>query len=222
MRFGRLFVCALLCLMAAWAFTAPAFAAEAPSLPAKGEVKPSIVAIVDVQRLLQTAKAARSVQSQLDAQRGKFQTEIAAEEKELREAEQKLTKMRETAKADDYVDQEQKLQKRFMTVERHVQARRKALDQANTDAMNAVRNALIEVVSQIAKERGVNLVIVKQQVIWNDAVIEITDDVLARLDTALPNVPVSVVPEEILPEQEKPLIVKPKTAKGADKKKEMR
>ena len=170
------------------------------------EIKPSIVAIVDVQRILQSSKAAKSVQEQLDAQRSKFQSEIAAEETDLRDAEQKLGKLRETAEAKDYVEQEQSLQQRFLTVERHVQARRKALDQANTDSMNVVRKALIDIVSDIAKQHGVNLVIVKQQVIWNDQATDITDETLMRLDKALPNVPVRVMAEEDL--SEKRLITK--------------
>ena len=177
-----------LVLAALLGFTFEASAATGPVKPSV--VAPSVVAIVDVQRLLQAAKAAKSVQGQLDTQRAKFQTEIAAEETDLRQAEQKLAKMRETAKAEDYVQQEQKLQQRFMTVERHVQARRKALDQAYTDSMNTVRKGLVDIVSQIAKERRVNLVVVKQQVIWNDNVIDITDEVLMRLDKALPQITV--------------------------------
>lgn len=101
-----------------------------------------------------------------------------------------------------------------MTVERHVQARRKALDQAYTDAMNTVRSALVEVVSQIAKERGVNLVIVKQQVIWNDDVIDITDESLARLDTALPTLRATIDTEDLkVEEAAKPALVKPQPSK---------
>ncbi|MDD3182722.1 MAG: OmpH family outer membrane protein [Alphaproteobacteria bacterium] len=180
----------LLVFMLFWGGAVVAASAPAP------EVKPSIVAIVDVQRILQASKAAKSVQQQLDTQRSKFQTEIAAEETDLRDAEKKLSALRETAKANDYVEQEQKLQQRFLTVEQHVQSRRKSLDQAFTDSMNAVRTALIDIVSEIAKEQGVNLVIVKQQVIWNDQNIDITDEVLTRLDKALPNVQVNIAAEE--------------------------
>lgn len=172
------------------------------SQPADHAAKASVVAIVDVQRILQSSNAAKSVQQQLDAQRSKFQSEIAAEESDLRDAEQKLSKLRESAKANDYVEQEQKLQQRFLTVERHVQARRKALDQAFTDSMNVVRKALVDIVSQIAKKRGVNLVIVKQQVIWNDDVIDITDEVLGNLDKDLPNVQVKVVADDEVTEKD--------------------
>lgn len=168
-------------------FHGPSQAASAP---------PSSIAIVDVQRLLQASSAAKSVQQQLEAQRAKFQTEITAEEADLRQSEQKLVKLRESGKTDSYVEQEQKLQQRFLTVERHVQAKRKALDQAFTDSMNTVRKGLVDIVSNVAKEKGVSIVIVKQQVIWNDAVIDITDEVLERLNKALPQVLVKVIPEE--------------------------
>ncbi len=158
--------------------------------------KPAVVAIVDVQRLLQDASAAKSVQGQLEQQRSTFQTEIALEESELRKAEQKLAKMRDAGQADAYAEEEQKLRQRFLTVEKKVQARRKALDQAFTESMNAVREGIIKIVSDVSKERGVNLAIVKQQVIWNDQAVDITEEVLERLNKALPKLEVKIAPEE--------------------------
>ncbi len=177
------------------------------------------IAIVDVQRLLQAASSAQSVQQQLEAQRSKFQTEIAAEEAGLRAAEQKLAKMGEVSKTEAYSEQEQKLQQRFLAVERHVQARRKALDQAMTDSMNVVRKNLIAIVSQVSKEKGITLALVKQQVIWNDMAVDITDEVLVRLDKALPHVDVTIAPDEAAGESEKPVAAKRPSASKATKKK---
>ncbi|MFA6279178.1 MAG: OmpH family outer membrane protein [Bdellovibrionales bacterium] len=185
----------------------------APSQAAGG------IAIVDVQRLLQAASSAKSVQQQLETQRSKFQTEIAAEEADLREAEQKLAKTGEAGKTEAYDEQEQKLQQRFLTVERQVQARRKALDQALTDSMNVVRKNLIDIVSQVSKEKGITLAIVKQQVIWNDSAIDITDEVLTRLDKVLPHVAVTIAPDEAGMENEKPVALKRPPVPKATKKK---
>lgn len=167
----------------------PALAAAPAATPA------TTIAIVDVQRLLQDSLAAKSVQQQLESQRSKFQTEIAAEEADLRKAEQKLAKVRDASQPNAYAEQEQALRLRFLTVERQVQSRRKALDQAFTDSMNAVRQGVVDIVSSVAKEKGVNLAIVKQQVIWNDRAIDITDEVLARLNRELPKLEVKIVPD---------------------------
>lgn len=146
------------------------------------------IAIIDVQRILQESQAAQSVQKQLDKQRTKFQSETETEENSLRQAEKELTRVRETATPTVYADREQQLRQRFLTVERKVAGRRKALDQAFTDSMNSVRNVLLEIVQAIAKERGLNLVLVKQQALWVDKAFDITDDVLARLNKKLPTV----------------------------------
>ena len=180
-------IAALFCL----ALCAGIAHAEAPvaKLPAP------IIAIVDVQRILQESMAAKSVQKQLEAQRAKFQNEIEGEENGLRTAEQDLAGQRDKLAATAYSDQEQKLRQRFSTVENHVSARRKVLDQAFTDSMNTVRDALLGVVDKVAHEHGANIVIVKQQALWTDQPLDITDEVLRRLDQTLPQVNVAMPAE---------------------------
>lgn len=173
-----------------------AFLLFAPSAQAQQAPRATVIAIVDVQRILQESGAAKSVQTQVEAYSSKFQTQIAAEEKELREAEQQLTTLRQSGNSQAYSEQEQKLRQRFMTVERHVQSRRKALDQAYTESMAKVRQTLIDVVEAVSKTHGVTLAIVKQQVIWNDSSIDITQEVLDQLNRKLPHLDVQLLPEE--------------------------
>ena len=154
-----------------------------------------ILAVVDVQRIMQESMAAKSTKKQLEAQRIKFQNEIEGEENELRKAEQELAKERTTPPTQTYADHEQQLRQRFSAVENHVQSRRKALDQAYTDSINSVRTALLSVVNKVAHERGANIAIIKQQTLWTDPTMDITDEVLKRLDKSLPMVDV-VIPKE--------------------------
>jgi outer membrane protein len=167
-------------------------------IPAAGADKArppeQVIAIVDVQRILQESLAAKSVQKQLDTQRAKFQTETEAEENELRQAEQDLGKSRDRLAANVYADHEQQLRQRFLSVEQNVDARRKVLDQSFTNSMNAVRSHLLEEVQAVAHERGANLVLTKQQVLWTDPSFDITDEVLQRLNKSLPDVAVPTAP----------------------------
>ncbi len=139
-----------------------------------------IIAVVDVQRILQESLAAKSVQKQLDTQRAKFQTETEGEENELRQAEQDLGKSRDQVATTVYAEREQQLRQRFLSVEQHVDTRRKVLDQSFTDSMNSVRSHLLDIVQTVAHERGANLVLIKQQVLWTDASFDVTDEVLGR------------------------------------------
>ena len=155
-----------------------------------------IAIVVDVQRILDESLAAKSVQKQLESNRSKFQTEISKEENELRTAEQDLNKAHDQLTPDAYTDREQTLRQRFLTVERHVQARRKVLDQAFTDSMNTVRENLQTIVGSVAKEHGATLVLTKQQVVWTDKSLDVTDEVLNRLNAKLPQLIVKMEPEE--------------------------
>lgn len=183
----RLFL--FLCV-AVFAVTGAARAADAPK-----KLPVAVIAIIDVQRILQESLAARSVQKQLEVQRAKFQKQIEGEENELRRAEQELSKSRNQVAADVYADREQQLRQRFLTVERQVQARRKVLDQAFTDSMNDVRTALMGVVSEVAHEHGANLVLIKQQTLWSENGFDVTDEVLGRLNKKLPQVTVKLASE---------------------------
>ena len=184
--FGALFV-SILCV--GILLLSPACASASDKLP------PPVIAIIDVQRILQESLAAKSSQKKLEVQRSKFQNEIEGEENELRQAEQSLAKERDKLPAQAYADREQQLRQRFTTVENHVQTRRKALDQAFTDSMDSVHNALLSAVDKIAHERGANIVIIKQQALWTDAAMDITDEALKRLDQTLPKIDV-VMPVE--------------------------
>lgn len=172
--------------------------ASATDVVPKNRMPAPIIAIIDVQRILQESLAAKSVQKQLEGQRSKFQTEIEGEENGLRQSEQELSKSRDQIAADVYADREQQLRQRFLAVERHVQGRRKVLDQAFTDSMNSVRASLLAIVDAVAHERGVNLVLVKQQALWVDAPLDVTDEVLRRLNSKLPELAVKMEPEDKL------------------------
>jgi Skp family chaperone for outer membrane proteins len=171
-----------------------AWAEAAAPLPAP------IIAIVDVPRILQEAQAAQSVQKQLNAQRAKFQAQIAGEENGLRQAEQELAKERDKLDPQAYSDHEQKLRQRFSTVENHVQARRKVLDQSFNESTNAVHSALQMIVEKVAHEHHANLVIVKQQALWTDQPLDITDEVLKRFNQMVPQIKVTTPAEPPVPD----------------------
>jgi Skp family chaperone for outer membrane proteins len=170
---------------------------SAASSPAVADpASPIVAVVVDVQRILDESQAAKSVQKQLETQRAKFQTEIENEENGLRQAEQDLTKAHDQLTPDAYSDREQQLRQRFSAVERHVEARRKVLDKAFSDSMNTVHENLQDVVTAVAHEHGANLVLIKQQVLWTDKALDLTDEVLAKLNAKLPQITVKMAPEE--------------------------
>ncbi len=155
-----------------------------------------VVAVVDVQRILQESLAAKSVQKQIDVQRSKFQAETEKEENALRKAEEDLSKAHDSLSSDAYGEREQQLRQRTLTIERHFESRRKVLDQAFADAKNAISAALLDIVQTAAHERGANIVLLKQQILWANPALDVTDEVLSRLNKKLPQIPIKMGDED--------------------------
>lgn len=171
------------------------YAAEVPMAPKDVATR---LAVIDVQRILQESLAARSVQKQLETQRAKFQAEISSREQELHAANEELKAARDKAgdpAAQAGLDQrEQQLRERFIAIERDVQAKRHALDEAFGSSMGVVRSSLLQVVQELAAEQGVAAVLLKPQLLWHDPKLDLTSTVLQRLNERLQNVPVKIEP----------------------------
>lgn len=175
-----------LALLAAPA-AAPAAAQQAPA-PAAAP----LILVVDIQAILQESGAAKGIQKQLDAQRETYQKEIASQEERLRAAEQELTKQRAVLSADAFAQKRREFEKQVGDVQRAVQTRRRALDQASQEAMNQVRSTAFEIVTGIASERKATLVLPRHQVLLVEKGLDVTDAVMERLNKRLPAVKVTV------------------------------
>lgn len=163
------------------------------TMPAFAATPPASILTVDVQKILQESTAAQGIKKQLDAQRDKYQAEIKKEEDRLRASEQEVVKVRDKLTKEQLAEKQKQLRADFRVVERKVQQRRRALDQAFAEAMKRIRAALAEVVIDAAKERGANIVLPKAETMWHAPELEITDSVLQKLNAKLPSVKVTII-----------------------------
>jgi outer membrane protein len=176
------------CLAAAAPSAVAAAAAAADRLP------PAVGAVIDYQRVLREAKAAKSIREQIEARRKLYQDQIAKEEQKLNDADKELAKQRAVLSAEAFNGKRQEFQKKVGTVQRMVQERRRTLDQVSSSALNQVRNAMIQIVSDLSEERGFNLVLPSSAVLLFSPQIDLTEEVIKRLDGKLPSVK---VPEKV-------------------------
>ncbi|MCR9175445.1 MAG: OmpH family outer membrane protein [Alphaproteobacteria bacterium] len=156
----------------------------------------SRIAVIDVQAVLRNSKAAVSIQTQIDTRRDAYQSAVSEEERALREAEQELVQRRATLDQSSYEQAARSFQERVAEVQRNVQARKRALDEAFARAMNEVRQKMVATVAQVADERGYQVVLFKNQIVIAAKSLDISEEVRARLDVSLPRVDVDLPPLE--------------------------
>ena len=185
---------AALCALAALTLvsgTLPVVSALAQTTaPARSEEL--AIAVVDMQGIMRAAKAAKSIQDQIENRRAAYQDQVSSEERRLRAAEQDLAQQRPELPAEQYQQKVREFQSQVAEVQRQVQMRKRELDETFAMAMNEVRQALVSVVAEISEARGIKLVLFKSQIVIAEKSLDISDETLQRLNDRLPSVKVEL------------------------------
>ncbi len=163
-------------LMAALLSAPTGRAQEAEALPSP------VIAVIDIQEVLNKAKASRDIRTQRDTHLEEFKQEFARREEELRQRDQDLARQRSLLSSDAFAEKRREFENAVAEFQRGVQGRREALEVAYRRAMAKLQEQLYRVTDEIAQERGVNMVLAKSQVLLFDSDMEITDEALSRLD----------------------------------------
>lgn len=170
----------------------PPPAASVPTPPTV--VEPLPIAVVDLQGIMRSAKAAKAIHEQIEQRREAYQEQVSAEEKRLRQSEQDLAQQRAILGPEAYQQRVREFQSQVAEVQRQVQVRKRELDETFAGAMNKVRSALISVVAEIAEQRGIKLVLFKNQIVIAEKSLDVSEETLQRLNQRLPAVKFDLPP----------------------------
>jgi Skp family chaperone for outer membrane proteins len=171
----KLALSALLVLLATPVIAAP------PAAPA-----PKVV-VLDRLAILQFSKVGKDIARQLLAMNNQTKANYEAAQKSLAAEGQALRQQVAVMAADARQKKEDDFNNRVRAAEENAQRRALEIQQAGQVAQQAVAAALGPVVEQIVKERGANMVIDKQSVVFASSnAFEVTADAIARLDAKMP------------------------------------
>ncbi|WP_246116800.1 OmpH family outer membrane protein [Denitrobaculum tricleocarpae] len=155
--------------------------------------KPAIIGVLDTQKVLRDSIAMRSLSQQIEARRNSFQEELRKQEDALRAADQELARQRSILSPEAFAEKRSQLEQQVSSLQRQVQTRRKELDRVYGEAVKQVQGALVSIAQKIASERQLDLVLPKTAVVLVRNDMEITDEVVKRLNETLTEVTVPSV-----------------------------
>lgn len=148
------------------------------------------VGVVDIAKIMKESKAASSARSQIQAKQKTFQSELDAKEKALHAEDQALAKEQGKTEKAAFEAKVKAFREKAVKEQRGVQEKKMSLDKAFTSSLEEIQKNVLDIVKQVATEKKLNLVVSASQVLYGDDALNITDEVLKRLDAKLPNVSV--------------------------------
>lgn len=150
------------------------------------------IAVLDVERVLRVSKAGKALQDQISEIVSANRVKDQETEKVLRAADQKLSQQRAVLSDEVYAQKRKELQSQFTREREEFQARRKQIQMAVDQAWSQIRDALIGVTKDVATERKIDIVVSGAGTVLAAQELDITKDVLARLDDKLSKVPLTI------------------------------
>jgi Skp family chaperone for outer membrane proteins len=178
-------------ITAALIVAAAAAGVAAPPAMAQ-KMKPVAIAVIDSQRIGREALAFKGARDQLQKVRAAYQAEVAKEEEKFRAEEQELARQRTVLTGEAFDTRRRDFDRRVTDIQRQVQERSRQLEQAFNEVRNEVSKAITAIVADLAKEREFGLVIDRAQTAYRADGLDITEEVLKRLDKKLPSVKVNL------------------------------
>ena len=184
----------LLILVMAFVGFAPVSFAQTEATPPASEKSMEVkrIALVDLDGILRAADANNRVRELLDGQRAKFQEEFRAIEVNLQQSERDLLAKRELMSKDEYEKLVTAFQARVSSVQKEIQYKRQSIDNAYQKALSDIRKLAIEVITKIASEREIDLILNRDSSVIFLPHLNISDEVLSRLNERTKNARIEV------------------------------
>jgi Skp family chaperone for outer membrane proteins len=164
------------------------FAQTVPAAPAAPSGQPVIMGVIDIQYILSNAKAAKGVKAALEKQAAAYQAELAQQENAIRTADQQLQQQRATLSQQDFDAKKAALGQQVEALRQKAATRNKQLQQMENGAMTQVEQALLQTTAEIAKAKGLTMVLNKAMVVLNVQSYDITKEALQKLDAKIASV----------------------------------
>jgi outer membrane protein len=179
-----------LCAGFAMAQTEGASTAQSGSDPANMEVRR--IALVDLDGILRASAASTRIRELLDEQRKKFQDEFRQIELDLQQDERDLMAKRDLIAKEEYDKLVAAFQERVTNVQKDIQYKRQAIDNAYQKGLNDIRKLAFEMIKEIAAERKLDMILNRDASVIFLPRLNISQEVLERLNERTKNARIEI------------------------------
>jgi outer membrane protein len=158
---------------------APAAYAEGPSF-----------ATVNIQKIMQESNAAKSVREQIDGKMKALQSELSKKDEQFQKEHQEIEKQRSALSKQAFEEKTRSFSTKVTSAQKEVQSKKAMLDNAFERAINDIQKAVTEIIAGMAKEKNFTVALPTSQILYADEKLDITSEVLTKLNQKLPKVDV--------------------------------
>ncbi len=150
--------------------------------------EPTRVGVVDMQKILNQSKAYQGVVEQFEDIRRKYRNTMTKKEDSLRDEENNIFKQKNIISKEAYSEKVRALSAKIDNLKNEKNQEVKKYEMAFEKATRKIQNGLVDVLSVIANDQDLDLVLAKNQVLLVGKDIDLTDLCIKELNSVLPSI----------------------------------
>lgn len=144
-------------------------------------------AIVDVEAVFKEAKVFIDIQSQIEGKANNLQEKATATQEDLQKRHQDLESQKTALSQSAYDSKMQALKDEFEKISRETYKEKLSIDHAYKKALKEVDDNFSDMITNYSKKNGIHIIFNKSQTVYSDDALDITDDVMGMLNSAMPS-----------------------------------
>lgn len=168
-----------------FALLVPLLLLTAVAAPAFAETS---IAVVNMQALMNDSKAAVAIAEQVKTKKKSLQANLDTKEKSFNAEKQALVKSRSSTSKEAFEQKVKEFESKAIKAQQEIQEKNAQMMKATDEALGEVQTNIIDITKQIASEKKLALVMTTNQVVYSDRALDITEEVMKRLNDKLPTV----------------------------------
>lgn len=148
------------------------------------------IAVIDEQKILRDSSAMKNIREQVNKYGSTFEKELEKERAKIRSTNQELVRQRTILSAEAFAEKRRLFEQKVISVQQLVQQRQSGLDTSRNKARAKVNKVYREITAKLAEENNLAIILRKSQTVLIIDTLDVTKEVLLRLNENLPKVKV--------------------------------
>lgn len=144
--------------------------------------KASTIAILDVEKIVKESTAMKYIERKVSKQQEKYQKLVTKKQNNLEKEQKKVESKKSVLSKEAFTKEITAFENKVEDLKEYVDRRQNSLKKASLDGMSKVNEVIKEIISEISKEKNIDVIIPANQSLFYKDELDISKEVLERLN----------------------------------------
>jgi Skp family chaperone for outer membrane proteins len=153
-----------------------------------------IIGVVDLQKIMRELDVVEDINAQVQALEEKAKSELATEEKNLKNERTQIERQKTLVTPEAYSKKQSEFNRKAADFRVKIQEKNRQVQLSRVNALDKIKAQMLPIIREVMDENGASLILDVSELLFVEKPLEITEEVMSRLNKDLTKIKVEIVP----------------------------